>query len=823
MQSYDHETIENKWKDIWFKNNVFKAIDFSHKPKKYILAEFPYPSGKALHAGHMMRFTLPDVYARFQRLKGFNVMFPMGWDAFGLPAELFAVKTGINPTITTKEIVISYCDSLLRMGYSIDTDREINTTDPKYYKWTQWIFLKFFKEGLAEYKEMPIWWCQNLKTVLSDEEVLTDKDGNKISERGEQPVERKMLKQWVLKILAYADRLIDGLKKVDFPDSIKNMQINWIDRKEGINISYRVDGTDEVIKVFTTRPDTNFGATFIVLAPEHELALSISTKDNYEAVKSYIETAKRKSDLERIADTKDKTGVFTGAYVINDLNGKKLPVYISDYVLVGFGTGAVVGVPAHDKQDFLFAQKYQIPIVRVVVGSDGDTSEITKLDQVQEKDGTMVNSDFLNDMDIHKATTEIMNYLEKKGWGERTIIYRLRDWVFSRQRYWGEPIPVLHYEDGHIEPICDIDNPEDVKANLPLQLPEQEDFSPSDDGSSPLDKNIAWVNVVDVKGRPAKRETNTMPNWAGSCWYYLRYCDPHNDTAFADFEKMKYWLPVDRYFGGAEHTTLHLLYSRFWHQFLFDHKLVPTEEPYQWRLNGGLLLGVDGKKMSKSKGNVVEPTEIIKIYGADALRMAICFLGPYEDTYPWNENGLKATAKVVSTIFALSDRVVDGYEDAPEITGKFAKTHENISRMYEELKMNTVVSEIMIFINAIKNEHKISKTLWKNFLITIAPIAPFIAEELWQKVNDYSEWKDKNSVHLQNWPELEKNTSVDEEITLPIQVNGKVRSQINVPKNITEDMLKEMVIKDTRIMPYLEGKEFKKFIYVRGKIVSLVV
>jgi leucyl-tRNA synthetase len=822
MTGYNYNEIENKWKNRWYKANLYKAEDFSPKPKKYILAEFPYPSGKTLHAGHVMRFTLPDVYSRYLRMKGFNVMFPMGWDAFGLPAENYAVKTGINPATTTKEIIQDYRKSIYMMGYGVDIDREINTTDPSYYKWTQWIFLKFYKAGLAEYKEMPIWWCGKLRTVLSDEEVLTDKNGNKISERGEHPVERKMLKQWVLKIPLYAEKLIQGLDDVDFPEAIKSAQINWIGKSEGIKVHYKIEGFDDTVSVFTTRPDTNFGATFIVLAPEHPLSLKITTKENLENIKKYIEKSVKKSELERLTDVKDKTGVFTGSYAINNLNGEKLPIYLADYVLVNVGTGAVVGVPGHDKRDFLFAQKFGLPIKRVVVGKDGDKSEIITLDQVQEDEGKMINSGLLDGLEIHDAIEKINNYLVEKGFGEKHTTYRIRDWVFSRQRYWGEPIPVIHKEDCSIEPVCDPDNPKQVKESLPLVLPEVPDFNPTQDGFSPLEKNKEWVATKDKTGKPAKRETNTMPNWAGSSWYYIRYCDPNNDNKFADFDKLKYWLPVDKYFGGAEHTTMHLLYSRFWHKFLYDLRLVPTAEPYAWRLNGGLLLGRDGKKMSKSRGNVVEPLEIVEKFGADALRMSICFLGPYEDTYPWNDNGMKATSKLLSTIYGLRTKVTKDFKTDKKTLRAYNKLIKHLSSMYEKLKMNTAVSEIMIFVNIVKNDDKISLDVWKGFIKVLAPMAPFIAEELWQEVNGNPKWVAEKSVHIQDWPKFDPFLVTENVIFLPIQINGKVRSEVEVESDWKEDEIRTKVLSDTKVIKSLNGKEIRKFIYIPGKIISIV-
>ena len=809
MPQYNFKTTEDHWRDKWVKDNVYAAEDFSRKPKKYILAEFPYPSGAALHAGHMMRYTVPDVYSRFLRMNGYNVLFPMGWDAFGLPAENYAIKTGVHPAITTKKAIDDMKSSLMRMGFGIDWTREFSTTDPNYYKWTQWLFLKFFEHRLAELKEMPVWWDDTLKTVLADEEVLTDKEGNKIAERGGHLVERRNLKQWVLKIPAYAEKLIEGLGHVDFPDAIKNAQINWIGKKEGINIHYKVqDLPNEEIVCFTTRPDTNFGATFIVLSPEHPFLSKIQDA----TVKEYVEKAKAKSELERISDGRKKTGVFTGYYAINQLNNKPMQIWVGDFVLANFGTGAVVGVPGHDKRDFEFAKAFELKIMRVVVGKDSDTSEITKLEQVQEDEGTMINSGFLDGMEIHTAKQKMMDYIEQKGWGEKTTTYSIRDWIFSRQRYWGEPIPLIHAEpDGHVEEVAD----------LPLLLPDVPDYEPTSDALSPLAKNKEWVNTVSRNGKPAKRETNTMPNWAGSCWYFLRFTDPHNNKEFASQEALKYWLPVDKYFGGAEHTTMHLLYSRFWHKFFYDIGLVPTPEPYQWRLNGGLLLGPDGKKMSKSIGNTIDPMTIAENYGADALRLAICFIGPYEDTYPWNPNGIKATWRVLKVVYELQDKVADNVTDQA-ITKAYHKMVKNITDMAINLKMNTAISELMIFVNQLKTASKIDKELWKGFVKILAPFAPYLAEELWQTANGFTKWKKENSVHLQEWPSYDKNLIKETIISIPVQINGKVRAQVEITSTDTEQTVKEKVLALQKAKDWLNNKEVARFLYIPEKIVSIV-
>ena len=807
---YDHKQLQQKWAHNWFKDNIYKAEDFSKKPKKYILAEFPYPSGKSLHVGHMMRYTVPDVYTRFLRMQGYNVMFPMGWDAFGLPAELHAIKTGVHPSKTIKEITKGTKELFQEMGYGFDWDREINTTDPNYYKWTQWIFLQFFKQGLAEYQEMPVWWAKEIG-VLADEEVLTDKDGNKISERGGYPVERKMQRQWVLKIPKYADKLLEGLDDVEWPEHIKMAQKNWIGRKEGINITYPIEGSKETVTTFTTRPDTNFGATFIAISPEHKLVELLNDKPE---VIEYVKQAKAKSELERMAEGRKKTGIFTGLYAVNQLNNYKMPIWIADFVLPQFGTGAVVGVPGHDRRDFEFAKEFNLPIKRVVKSSDGDESEITDLEQVQENEGIMVNSEFLNGMDIHEATQKMMDYLEEKGWGERVVHYNIRDWVFSRQRYWGEPIPLLHRQDEKIEAV--------PEADLPVTLPAVEDFNPLPDGTSPIAKNEEWLNTTTQDGTPAKRETDTMPNWAGSSWYFLRFTDPHNDKMFADKKKLEYWMPIDHYFGGSEHTTLHLLYSRFWNQFLYDQGHVPVKEPYQKRTNGGLLLGPDGRKMSKSIGNVVDPMAIVEKYGADALRMFIAFLGPYTDTYPWNDEGVKATHKLLQYLYEYQEKVVDS-DPGEELERAYHKLVKNVTEMYEGLRMNTAVSEIMKFMNLLKNESKIPKKIWTGLLQVIAPMSPFVTEELWQLTHGFEEWKPENSIHLSEWPKYDESLAKDVVLEIPIQINGKLRASISVEADAADKEVEQKALTDEKVKNALEGKTPKKVIYVPGKIVNIVL
>ena len=823
MKEYDFKTIEEKWKDKWLQDNIYEAVDFSEKPKKYILAEFPYPSGNFLHAGHMMRYTTPDVYSRYLRMKGYNVLFPMGWDAFGLPAENYAIKTGVHPAIITQETIKKFKESFLKMGYGIDWSREIDTTDPKYFKWTQWLFLKFFENGLAEYKETPIWWCEELKTVLADEEVVTDKNGNKISERGGKPVEKRMMKQWVLKIPQYAEKLLEGLDSVDFPESIKAAQRNWIGKSEGANIKFEIEG--EGIEVFTTRPDTIFGVTFMVFAPEHPFIKKIWDKiSNKKEVSNYIEKSKNKSDLERQVE-KEKTGVMLKGVSANvPLLNKEIPIFIADYVLMDYGTGVIMAVPAHDERDFKFAKKFGLNIMEVIKPEDtSDTSDdkYVKIGEtVYTGEGIMVNSGEYTGMKSEEFREKIIKELEEKNLGKRSVSYKIRNWVFSRQRYWGEPIPLVHTKNG-IEAICDTNNMDEVNENLPLKLPDVPDFSPTSDGTSPLEKNSEWVNII-FKGKPARRETNTMPNWAGSCWYYIRYTDPKNDMAFANMEKMKYWLPVDKYFGGAEHTTLHLLYSRFWYRFFYDLGLVPTEEPYKWRLNGGLLLNPEGTKMSKSKENGVNPADEIEKYGADSLRMTICFMGPYDETYPWNPNIIKTVNKLIRNIYSLQEKVSE--EKSEETLSKaYNIMVKNVSDMLENLKTNTCVSEIMIFVKHMQKVRYIGKDVWSGFLRILAPFAPFVSEELWQNTNNYSEWKKENSVHLQSWPVYDKKYVDVEIITIPVQINGKVKAEIKINKEASEEEVKEIALSDEKIVRHIAGKECKKIIYVKGRVLSLVI
>lgn len=806
---YDFEKIENNWRDKWFENNIYKAEDFSKKPKKYILAELPYPSGDSLHLGHMMRYTVPEVYSRFLRMRGFNVLFPMGWDSFGLPAETYAIKRGITPQEAIKICVEGFKKSLQRMGYGIDWDREINTCDPNYYKWTQWTFIKLWENGLAQLSEMPVWWCKELG-VLADEEVLPGPNNTKISERGGYPVEKKMYKQWVLKIPHYAEDLIKGLDQVSYTDSVKQGQINWIGKKVGANVLFELS-SGFIVEVFTTRPDTLFGVSFLAISPEHvEIEKIIEFAANKKEIHEYIKKAKSLSDLER--QTKEKTGVLIqGVYAKHPFEevNLKIPVFIADYILATFGTGAIMGVPAHDERDYEFATKYDLRILPVV--------EFPSDHQLPfyEGAGKIINSGQYSGLSSNEFFEKSISLLEQKGRGSYKTNYKLRDQVFSRQRYWGEPIPLIYKQDGTVESVAFED--------LPLELPIMQDFLPSENGDSPLKKNLDWINTFDSKGNPALRETDTMPTWAGSNWYFLRYIDPKNSEKLADFEKLKYWLPVDKYFGDAGHTTAHLLYARFWVRFLYNIGVVPTPEPFDFRMSGGMLLGADGSKMSKSRGNVIVPKDVLDNYGADAARTYLCFIGPYEETYPWNENGLIACYKLLRTIYNLRTKVVDvPVVKDDELNIALHKLIKNTTYMMEQLKMNTAVSEIMVFTNVLKKQNRIPLSIWKDFLKVYSPIAPFLTEELWQEANKFIEWKNENSIHLQDWPTFDDTLVVDKISKIPVQINGKLRGFVNVTSETSEDDIKNMINIEPSISKHLNNSKIERFIYIKNKIINIV-
>ncbi len=806
MKIYDFKKSEEKWKEYWLKNNIYKAVDFSPKPKKYILAELPYPSGKYLHIGHAMRYTVPEIYSRFLRMRGYNVMFPLGWDSFGLPTEVFAIKEGITPKTAIEQACRDFKKVVQNVGYAIDWDREITTSNPDYYKWTQWIFLKLWEKGFAEVKEMPVWWCKELG-VLADEEIITNEEGKKISEKGSHLVERKMFKQWVLKIPRYAEKLLEGLEEVNFPESIKAAQRSWIGKKEGVEVDFEIDG--HKVSVFTTRPDTLYGVTFLALSPQNEVLDKLLTKvTNEDTVKEYIENSKQLSDIEK--QTKEKTGVkLEGIFAVHPLNeiDKKIPVFVADYIISDYGTGAVMGVPAHDDRDYDFAKKYSLEIIEVVEKpADYSTKLFTG-------EGIIKNSGEYNGKYSAEFKKIIAERLKKEDRGRVSVTYKLRDQIWSRQRFWGDPIPLIHRKDGKVEADYD----------LPVELPEiDKNTVIKGEAFAPLSEFKDWIKTVDSDGNPAERETDTMPTWAGSNWYYLRYIDPKNDQVFADKEKMKYWLPVDHYFGGSEHTTVHLLYSRFWHRFLFDNGYVPIKEPYERRTNGGILLGPDGFKMSKSRGNVLNPQDVIDNYGADVLRTYIAFIGPYEDTYPWNPTGVKACWRLINTTYNLKDSV-NSDEPSAELKKGYNTLVKKVTDMCENLKMNTSVSEIMIFVNLLKKEKYINKDIWKGFLRVLAPFAPFIAEELWFETNGYTEWKPESSIHLADWPKYDEKLLEEDTLELPIQVNGKLRASVKINKTDTKDQVMDAVLNLDKIKEMVKDKEIKNFIYINGKIVNIVL
>ncbi len=815
-KNYDFNAIEKKWRDRWHDDGIFQAIDDSPKPKKYVLVEFPYPSGSGLHVGHAFSFVGGDVYARYFRHKGNNVLFPMGWDAFGLPAENYALKMKKMPQVTTKENSESFKKEMMDLGLSFDWTREVNTTDPAYYKWTQWIFKKMFERGLAYKEERSINWCPSCKIGLADEEVV---NGN--CERCGSETSKRSMNQWLFKITDYADRLIDGLKDTDFIDKVKAAQINWIDKKEWIDITYQIDGTDETVTVATTRPDTNFGATFIVLAPEHPLvgkiiSKKVATTEDTAKISEYVKSALNKSELDRQKEVmgRDKTGVFTGLYAINQLTSRKMPIWITDFVLGTVGTGAVVGVPGHDVRDFEFAQQFAIQVIRVVEGKGGDRSDIAEASQVQEDEGVMMNSGFLDGMDIMEAKKKIMDYLEVKGWGKKTVRYHLRDWIFSRQHYWGEPIPMVNCQKCGWVPVKDED--------LPIVLPEVEHYQPTETGESPLANINEWVNTIcpNCEG-PAKRETDTMPNWAGSDWYFLRYLDVDNTEELASISKQEIWMPVDTYIGGDEHSTLHLLYSRFIHQVLFDEGVVTTPEPYFQRVSHGVVLGPDNKRMSKSKGNVIVPSDVRSKVGADATRTYLMFMGAFDDTMAWNDNALNGVKRFLNRVYSFVIENKDSFalESSNEISTKMNSLIEYSEKAIPNFQYNTTVAKLMETLNLFeqKGAQEVSIADIKSFLIILAPFAPFLTEDLWELIGQ------KYTIHNQPWPKIREGVILSDEIEIPVQINGKVRGRVRVNKNITESELRSHVEQESSISKYFEGKTIKKFVYISGRILNIVV
>lgn len=834
--NYEHRAIESKWQKYWAKNHTFNTHDEVDKPKFYALDMFPYPSGQGLHVGHPEGYTATDILSRMKRSQGFNVLHPMGWDAFGLPAEQYALNTGHNPADFTNKNIATFKRQINSLGFSYDWNREINTTDPEYYKWTQWIFTKLYEKGLAYEAEVPVNWVPELGTVIANEEVIDGK-----SERGGYDVVRKPMRQWMLKITAYADRLLEDLEDLDWPESIKDMQRNWIGRSVGAKVTFKVANSDYDFEVFTTRPDTLFGATYAVLAPELPLVKEIMTAEQTSAVLDYVQQAEKKSDLNRTDLAKEKTGVFTGAYAINPVNGKEIPIWIADYVLASYGTGAIMAVPAHDTRDYDFAKQFNLEIVPVLAGGDVAKEAFTE-------DGVHINSGFLDGLNKTEAIEKIIAWLTEKGVGHQEVSYRLRDWLFSRQRYWGEPIPIIHWEDGTTTTV--------PAEELPLILPRTENIKPSGTGESPLANIADWVNVVDpVTGKKGRRETNTMPQWAGSSWYYIRYIDPHNKKALADPEKLKRWLPVDIYMGGAEHAVLHLLYARFWHKFLYDLGVVPTKEPFQKLFNQGMILGQsfrdhrgalvatnlvekrDGAwvstetgevleetpaKMSKSLKNVVNPDDVVEHYGADTLRLYEMFMGPLDASIPWNENGLEGARKFLDRVWRLivdengkmRDRITTFNDD--HLTKVYHQTVKKVTENYENLHFNTAISQLMVFVNEANKTEALPYAYVEGFVQLLAPVAPHLGEELWAILGN------EETLAYVPWPTYDAEKLVEAEIEIVFQVNGKVRGKMTVPVGLSKDELAALAKTNEQIAPYIADKTIRKIIAVPDKLVNVV-
>ncbi|MGY3777789.1 leucine--tRNA ligase [Isobaculum melis] len=801
--SYNHQQIEKKWQKYWAGHNCFNTTEDSNKENFYALDMFPYPSGQGLHVGHPEGYTATDILSRMKRMQGFNVLHPMGWDAFGLPAEQYALDTGNDPAEFTKHNIETFRRQINSLGFSYDWNREINTTDPSYYKWTQWIFTKLFEKGLAYEAEVAVNWVPELGTVISNEEVIDGK-----SERGGYTVYRKPMRQWMLKITAYADRLIDDLEEVDWPESIKDMQRNWIGRSEGANVTFKIADTEKDFTVFTTRPDTLFGATYAVLAPEHELVKEIMTDEQSAAVLDYVKQAELKNDLDRTDLAKEKTGVFTGAYAINPVNGKKIPIWIADYVLISYGTGAIMAVPAHDERDYDFAKTFDLEILPVLEGGDVTKEPFTG-------DGPHIHSEFLDGMGKEEAITTAINWLEEQQVGKKEVSYRLRDWLFSRQRYWGEPIPVIHWEDGTTTTI-----PEE---ELPLILPKTTEIKPSGTGESPLANIADWVNVVDPEtGKKGRRETNTMPQWAGSSWYYLRYIDPHNKEAIASKEKLERWLPVDIYIGGAEHAVLHLLYARFWHKFLYDIGVVSTKEPFQKLYNQGMILGANNEKMSKSKGNVVNPDDVVEKYGADTLRLYEMFMGPLDASIAWSENGLEGSRKFLDRVWRLivdeegkmRDRITT-FNDG-SLDKVYHQTVKKVTEDYEAMRFNTGISQLMIFVNEAYKANALPIAYIEGFVKLLAPIAPHISEELWSILGN------EGSLTYVPWPAFDAQYLVEDEVEVIFQVNGKLKAKVHVSKDMAKEEMEKLALENEQIAQAIAGKTVRKVIAVPGKLVNIV-
>ena len=800
---YNHKVVEKKWQKVWDDEKAFAATNDYSKPKYYALVEFPYPSGQGLHVGHPRPYTALDIVARKRRMQGYNVLYPMGWDAFGLPTENYAIKNKIHPKIVTENNVKHFKEQLHSLGYSFDWDREINTTDPNYYKWTQWIFLKLFKAGLAYKKEMPINWCTSCKVGLANEEVV-----NGVCERCGAPVVRKVKSEWMLKITEYADKLIEGLNDVDYIERVKVSQKNWIGRSTGAEVDFQIKDTEDKLRIYTTRCDTLFGVTYMVVSPEHPYLDKYKDQiKNWDEILAYREQASRKSDFERAELAKDKTGVaIDGLTAINPVNGKEVPIWVSDYVLMSYGTGAIMAVPAHDERDWEFAKKFNLPIIQVVAknGEEVDVNEVAFTDVAT---GVLINSDFLNGLEVKDAKEKMISFLEEKGIGQAKTNYKLRDWIFSRQRYWGEPIPIVHCDKCGYVPIDE--------SELPLLLPEVESYMPTDNGESPLAAMTDWVNTTcPCCGGPAKRETDTMPQWAGSSWYFLRYTDPHNDKALASPEALKYWLPVDWYNGGMEHTTLHLLYSRFWHKFLYDQGVVPTPEPYQKRTSHGMILGENGEKMSKSRGNVVNPDDIVNEYGADTLRTYEMFIGAFDLAASWSEDGVKGCRRFLDRVWKLQDLMTEEEGYSKDLETKIHQTIKKVSNDFENLKYNTAIAAMMAILNDFYKKGSITKGELKTLIILLNPVAPHITEEMWQAIGC------EGRVYQQTWPEYDEAKTVESSVEIAVQINGKVKGTLGIQKDDPKD---EVIAKAKEVIADKLTGNIVKEIYVPGRLVNIVM
>ncbi len=802
---YPFKEIESKWQKYWEENKTFKAEDVSDKPKYYVLDMFPYPSGAGLHVGHPEGYIASDIVARYKRKRGFNVLHPMGWDAFGLPAENYALQTGTHPKITTEKNINTFRRQIKSFGFSYDWDREINTTDPKYYKWTQWIFQQIYKMGLAYQAEIAVNWCPELKTVLANEEVIDGK-----SERGGHPVIRVPMRQWMLKITAYADRLLDDLDLVDFPDSIKEMQRNWIGRSEGADVDFKIDASSDTLRIFTTRPDTLFGATYMVVAPEHPILKTLVPDEYRGAVENYQKQSATKSDLDRTELAKEKTGVFTGIYAINPVNGQKIPIWTSDYVLMSYGTGAIMAVPGHDQRDWEFARKFGLEIIEVISGGD-----ISK--EAYVGDGVLVNSQFLDGLHVADSQRKIIDWLTEKGIGQARVQYKLRDWVFSRQRYWGEPFP-LYFDDNNNIHLID-------EAKLPLELPPMEKYEPSGTGESPLANLPEWIDFIDPEtGKHCRYETNTMPQWAGSCWYYLRYIDPFNDQVFCDKDKEKYWMAVDLYIGGAEHAVLHLLYARFWHKVLYDLGYVSTPEPFMKLVNQGMILGEDGEKMSKSRGNVINPDEVINNFGADTFRIYEMFMGPLTRVKPWSTSSIDGVFRFINRVWnifvtdegSLKPDIQDVIPDASTLS-LLHKTIQKVTDDIENLRFNTAISQMMIFINEVTKLPVKPLAVLQNFLHLLNPFAPHLTEHIWNLLGN------QQSLAYIAWPAYDPDLIKDELVTMAVQINGKVRGTFDIGRDSADQECIDVALQLENVKRHVENRTILKTFVIRNKIVSIVV